>query len=190
MKFDVCTIYDLKKEENPTDELLTLWGFNNHTITELFVLLSRMQHYQSMVPLLPYVDQKYHVLLHNGEANLKKMHERLAKKNIKDLKIDEQNFNQQSHIDKMLNQQMTHLAINPSNSNNFLGAPAEALLALPSAQDIGTNGKKINETFLKTEVTLRHATYSELAVATNRWNQHNVLGKGNFGTIYRGIISC
>jgi len=190
MKFDVYTIYSLKKKKNPTDELLTLWGYCNHTITELFVLLSRMQHYQSMVPLLPYVDQKYHALLHNGEANLKRMqHGRLAKKNVKDLKIDEQNFNQQSHIDKMLNQQMAHLAVNASNSNNLLAAPSGVLLDLSSAQDIGTNDKKINETFLKTEVMLPHATYTELTIATNEWNQCNILRKGSFGTVYRGMTS-
>ncbi|KAL6433336.1 hypothetical protein ACFW04_006478 [Cataglyphis niger] len=190
MKYDVLTIQSLRKEKNPTDELLTLWGHHNHTIVELFVLLSRMQHYQSMVPLLPFVDQKFHQLLHNGEANLQKIsRKQLIHKNTKDLKIGTQNFNQraspQQSVDKILNQPLT---ISPSNSNNLLVAsPGAAAVFLPSSQNTGSNGKKINESPLpKTETTLPHASFSELAIATNGWNPHNILGKGGFGTVYRG----
>lgn len=193
MKYDVLTIQSLRKEKNPTDELLTLWGHHNHTIAELFVLLSRMQHYQSMVPLLPFVDQKFHRLLHNGEANLQNIPRKqlINNKNTKDLKIGTQNFNQrvspQQSIDKILNQPV-QLAISPSNSNNLLVAsPGVAAVFLPSSQNTGSNAKKINESPLpKTETTLPHASYSELAIATNGWNPHNILGKGGFGTVYRG----
>jgi interleukin-1 receptor-associated kinase 1 len=188
MQFDIYTIYNLKKKKNPTDELLMLWGNYNHNVTELFVLLCRMRHYESMVPLLPYVDQKYHVLLHNGKANLRmKQRIQLAEKNAKVPGIG--NFNQEPHFDKILNQRMAHLAVNPSNSNNLLVAPPGALLASPSAQDNGANGKKINKMLLKTKTISPHVTYSELAIATNEWNQHNILGKGGFGTVYRGMTS-
>ncbi|XP_011337953.2 serine/threonine-protein kinase pelle isoform X1 [Ooceraea biroi] len=188
MKFDMLTIYSLRKEKNPTDKLLTLWGHYNHTITELFILLSRMQHYQSMVPLLPHVEQRYHVLLHKGEANLQKLQHKRLDKNTKDLKIGTQNFNQHAPpeptVDKILNQQVAQLAVSPSNSNNLLVVSPGA--AVVSPQDTSSNVKKLNESILKTETTLPHATYSELAIATNGWNQHNILGKGGFGTVYRG----
>lgn len=192
MRFDILTVDSLRKEKNPTDELLTLWGHYNHTIPELFVLLSRMQHYRSMVPLLPYVEQKFHALLHNGEANLQKIQRKqLVDKNTKDLKIGTQNFNRrvppQPSIDKMLNPQMAQMAVSPSNSNNLLVVSPVGAIVSPSPQDTGgSNGKKMNESLLKTEATLPHATYSELAIATNGWNQHNILGKGGFGTVYRG----
>ena len=51
----MMTIQDLRREErrggSPTDELLTLWGHRNHTVLELFALLSKMQHYQAMLIL-------------------------------------------------------------------------------------------------------------------------------------------
>lgn len=194
MGYDVLTIQSLRKEKNPTDELLTLWGHHNHTIAELFVLLSRMQHYQSMIPLLSFVDQKFHRLLHNGEANLQNMRKQLVNKNTKDLKIGTQNFNQrvlpQQSVNKILTHPTVQLGISPSNSNNLLVAsPAAAAVFSPSPQNTG-NEKKINESPLpKTETTLPHASYSELAIATDGWNQHNILGKGGFGIVYRGILS-
>lgn len=56
MKYDMLTIEELKKQErlrgvSPTHELLTKWGHQNHTVSELFVFLSRMQHYQAMLVL-------------------------------------------------------------------------------------------------------------------------------------------
>ena len=193
MQYDVLTIQSLRKEKNPTDELLTLWGHFNHTIAELFVLLSRMQHYQAMVPLLPFVEQKFHRLFYNGEANLQNMsRKQLVNKNTKDLKIGTQNFNQralpQQSVNKIFNQPTAQLGISPSNSNNLLVAtPAAAAIFLQSPQNTG-NEKKINESPLpKTETTLPQASYSELAIATDGWNQHNILGKGGFGIVYKGI---
>ncbi|XP_020288743.1 serine/threonine-protein kinase pelle [Pseudomyrmex gracilis] len=192
MKYDVLTIQSLRKEKNPTDELLTLWGHHNHTITELFVLLSRMQHYQSMVPLLGFVDQKFHPLLYNGEGNLQNIpRNQLVNRNIKDLKIGIQNFNQrvspQQSINKILNQPMAQLAISPSNSNNLLATLPVGPPALSPSQNI-ISGKKINKSSLpRTETSLPHASYNELAIATNEWNQHNILGRGGFGTVYRGV---
>lgn len=194
MKYDVLTIQSLRKEKNPTDELLTLWGHHNHTITELFVLLSRMQHYQSMVPLLGFVDQKFHPLLYNGEGNLQNIPcNQLVNRNTKDLKIGIQNFNQrispQQSINKILNQPMAQLAISPSNSNNLLATlPVGPAVLSPSPQNI--SGKKINKSPLpRTETSLPHASYNELAIATNEWNQHNILGRGGFGTVYRGMYN-
>lgn len=52
------TIQDLRREiqrgNSPSDDLLTLWGHQNHTVLELFVLLSEMQHYQAMLVLKPF----------------------------------------------------------------------------------------------------------------------------------------
>jgi interleukin-1 receptor-associated kinase 1 len=60
MKFDFLTLQRLGqalyREKSPTDELLTLWGTHNHTILELFVLLSKMHHYQAMMILKPLGD--------------------------------------------------------------------------------------------------------------------------------------
>nr|XP_024217812.1 uncharacterized protein LOC112211064 [Halyomorpha halys] len=77
MKFDVTTLKHFEeapsRNHSPTDELLTLWGTHNHTVLELFVLLSRMQHYQAMMILKPFVDLRYHRLIYEGEENFSQM---------------------------------------------------------------------------------------------------------------------
>ncbi|XP_076163559.1 serine/threonine-protein kinase pelle [Ptiloglossa arizonensis] len=204
MNYDALTIHSLRKEKNPTDELLTMWGHHNHTIFELFILLSRMHHYQSMLPLKPFVETRFHILLHNGEGNLQRVLGKRLNKNTKDLKIGTQNFNQvvppepnvpkivikantkeESH--KILNQPMQamQIGITPSNSNNLLVASMAAAYS-PSVQHVLNDGKNNNVIIPRTEATLPHATYNELFIATNEWNKHNILGKGGFGTVYRG----
>lgn len=58
MKFDCPTLFRIReapiRHNSSTDELLTLWGVQNHTILELFIMLHKMQHYQSMTILKPF----------------------------------------------------------------------------------------------------------------------------------------
>ncbi|KAJ8873288.1 hypothetical protein PR048_026922 [Dryococelus australis] len=58
MRFDMLTLQTLRREtlcgRSPTDALLWIWSQQNHTVVELFVLLSRMQHYQAMLVLKPF----------------------------------------------------------------------------------------------------------------------------------------
>lgn len=38
----------MRRQKSPTEVLLDTWGQKNHTVQELFVLLSRMEHYRAM----------------------------------------------------------------------------------------------------------------------------------------------
>lgn len=78
MNFDMMTIQSLRRESrcgrSPTDELLTRWGHQNHTILELFVHLSKMQHYQAMLAIKRFVDAEYHRLIYEGESNFSRLY--------------------------------------------------------------------------------------------------------------------
>lgn len=111
---------DIRREilrgRSPTEELLTMWGHQNHTVCELFILLGRMKHYQSMITLKPFVDSKYHSLIHEGEHNLSRLIRNFPERNknepcTKDLGIPGHNF---QDTDKILNGP----ASSPINLNN------------------------------------------------------------------------
>ncbi|KAK9753170.1 Death domain [Popillia japonica] len=77
MKYDITTIYLLRQEilrgKSPTDELLTLWGQQNHTVFELFILLNRMKHYQGMMIIKQFVPAPYHKLIKRAEHNINRL---------------------------------------------------------------------------------------------------------------------
>lgn len=55
MQFDHAILFKISKapmrNNSYTDELLTLWGEQNHTVLELFKMLYEMQHYRAMIIL-------------------------------------------------------------------------------------------------------------------------------------------
>ncbi|XP_046814894.1 serine/threonine-protein kinase pelle [Vespa crabro] len=205
MQYDVSFICNLRKQKSPTEELLNNWGLHNHTILELFILLSRMKHYESMVFLKSFVDKKLHCLLNNNNNNpLRISNNQEVDKNTKDLKIGIQNFNQRisPRLDarkvipnentkeasyKIINQSLDNLqsVVASSNSNNLL-VPFLAHRLSPLQQN-KTNSQKSQIPILKPETTLPRVSYNELEIATNGWLKHNILGKGGFGIVYRGI---
>ncbi|XP_057325536.1 pelle-like serine/threonine-protein kinase pik-1 [Microplitis mediator] len=67
MQYDVFTIQRLRREDNPTDKLLTLWSIHNHTILELFVLLKNIKQHQGIKLLRPFVEDKYYWLLESRD---------------------------------------------------------------------------------------------------------------------------
>ncbi|XP_077981088.1 uncharacterized protein LOC144436223 [Glandiceps talaboti] len=49
----------------PFREMLQVWGYENHTVTDLFLLFSNMNHVRCMEVLKPYVDSRYHSMIPN-----------------------------------------------------------------------------------------------------------------------------
>lgn len=57
MGYDVLVLNSFERTRSgrsPTDMLLTDWSQKNHTIKDLFLLLSKMHHYRAMEILKPY----------------------------------------------------------------------------------------------------------------------------------------
>ncbi|XP_015592025.1 serine/threonine-protein kinase pelle isoform X2 [Cephus cinctus] len=212
MNMDVLTIMDLRRQKNPAEYVLNLWGHENHTIVELFVIFHKMKFYEPMKLLQPYVSPKYHYLLHDVEKCLQKSTYKKPEPDrySKDMKIGEQNCNWKqpavSDLIKLLSETSTkkdHCMKNKvmlqvpvievpqpqsdSNNLNVVSPKATPLHDLSIVNQITNTSKKNNNVlFTKNEITLPQATYEELVVATDMWSIQNVLSKGSFSTVYKG----
>ncbi|XP_043472901.1 serine/threonine-protein kinase pelle-like [Leptopilina heterotoma] len=183
MQFKFKVVNELRKERNPTDELLTKWSQYNHKILELFILLSRMQHYQAMNILRPLVDPKYHLLIDKGEGNLRKRgKEKLHKKSKeKDMSIDTKNFNHVSPTQNIV-QKVVLKNSEDEEWRKIINQPKK-FMSPPLPQSYSNN--LLHESPIDNNLPL--AMFDELAIGTNNWNKMNILGKGGFGTVYRGV---
>ena len=54
MQYNVTRLNEFGRTSSPTMAMFSDWGQKNHTIIELFVLLSKMQHYRALEILMPY----------------------------------------------------------------------------------------------------------------------------------------
>ncbi|XP_071454890.1 serine/threonine-protein kinase pelle [Hetaerina americana] len=282
MNFDVMTIQYLRlylmRGKSPTDELLTMWGHQNHTVLELFVLLSKMQHYQSMLTLKPFVDPHYHRLIYEGEENLTRIFQSppaaqfspqpacpsSPSKNdpssgnrnvfqpvagpstsaaaqppvvqippstlnpqVKSMEVGLHNLNRPDppHAlvkpavvekpppighhpeEKIVNTDRGPFAAQPpSNEENanvrsgtpqvqpsgIRGPPEEKESNIPFPESQRSTGRtKASEVTVASSVaesygSIPHIAYKELLLATNGWDKVTVLGKGGFGTVFKG----
>lgn len=191
MMYDILTIGDLRREvfrgRSPTEELLTLWGHQNHTVLELFVLLSRMHHYQAMTKIKKFVDPEYHVLIDEGERNpnvllrnLKLDESKAAKMQQENAENNEKILNVEKKEDKPLEPENMSCEDNenvPASPNNLKPKSSERNRA-PSVSEYTSVAESAR--------AVPHIPYEELQESTKDWNPKNILGKGGFGTVFKG----
>ncbi|KAF6215830.1 hypothetical protein GE061_000165 [Apolygus lucorum] len=196
MSFDVISVQRLGqailRNQSPTDELLRSWGTQNHTVLELFILLSHMQHYQAMRVLKDFVDPKYRQLIREGEENFSKLFRKPEAENSNDngkndddalehnMKYGLHNFNQPKNV-REPHQKVLFRANEPFAAPTIPKRVVDAgngqnarRLSDESTGNIGENSSPL-------------INYAELEVATGNWDQHKLLGKGGFGTVYKGL---
>ncbi|KAL0279249.1 UNVERIFIED_CONTAM: hypothetical protein PYX00_000853 [Menopon gallinae] len=243
MNFDVLTIQTLRREilrgNSPADELLTKWGHQNHTILELFVLLSKMQHYQAMLTIKQFVDPEYHRLIYEGEQNLSRLFQsRCPKNRLNAINANDQaagEGNQAAHcrlappleakeynvgsredehshkpgsrqhgernyeVKILNNEAQVHPGVmNPTknshgqtvlvNKQENAAAEPSDLLRPKLMKGESTKDKNISEisSIAESVGILPLITFKELEEATNGWDPSSILGKGGFGTVYKG----
>ncbi|XP_055906619.1 serine/threonine-protein kinase pelle [Eupeodes corollae] len=149
---------------SPTNELLNMWGEYNHTVTELFVLLYRMRLYNAMDVIKSSVDPKYHKLITIDQPDLS-------------------NLMQKSKSVKILNCKNTSTGV--SNSNNESSRSDDDYTSTTSDSKPQSEDWKIRNV-KEYASTIPQIDYNELIQATDGWNPDYVLGKGGFGTVFRG----
>ncbi|KRT85138.1 hypothetical protein AMK59_1189 [Oryctes borbonicus] len=140
MKYDINTIYLLRQEilrgKSPTDELLALWGQQNHTVLELFILLNRMKHYQGMMIIKKFVPVPYHKLIKHAQHNINRLLQDLQLQNdlqLKNNKIPEVN------LDKVENKPVAE----SKNVQAFLSPPLLRVMIPPKDVNHATQDDNI-----------------------------------------------
>ncbi|XP_060534696.1 serine/threonine-protein kinase pelle-like [Cylas formicarius] len=185
MKYDEVTIQGLKKEvfrgNSSSSELLTMWGYQNHTVLELFILLGRMELYSAMLLIKKFVESKYHVLIKEDNIDLamKRMH-------IVDSKMATENFDKNTI--KMLAKEVLPMVSRDSNESFKLDNIPKLLkpqLKIPSA-----SSKVLTACVAESAGATPQIPYEELEKATMGWNVGHILGKGGFGTVFKGTWKC
>uniref|UniRef100_A0A7G3AXW8 non-specific serine/threonine protein kinase n=2 Tax=Lutzomyia longipalpis TaxID=7200 RepID=A0A7G3AXW8_LUTLO len=183
MGYTKTDLQEIKRQmqhgNSPADELLTMWGDQNHTVTELFILLSRMQQYVAMSVIKDLVDRRYHRLIYSGQPDLSVL---LQNNSLKDKKEKSPVTEEERRPDvpkrltnaKILNCQQNEVSNENNEEQN--GITSTGVVDIKNIKDYAS--------------TIPQIEYQELVEATNNWSDKSILGKGGFGTVYKGMWKC
>ncbi|XP_017786598.1 PREDICTED: serine/threonine-protein kinase pelle-like [Nicrophorus vespilloides] len=179
MNYDVLTMQVLKREiyrgNSPSEALLTMWGHHNHTVLELYFLFNRMKHYQAMTTIKHLVEDKYHKLIRECPINV---HEELKELNV----------NNDRQTQKILNvPNMEFLAVSKENKDSInRGLKPRSPLPVDKILSTGSAISCVAES----AGAIPQISYIELQNSTNNWDSASILGKGGFGTVFKGTWKC
>jgi interleukin-1 receptor-associated kinase 1 len=155
------------RRESPVKEVILKWSDYGHTITELFVVLSRIGATRAMEAIKPLVDKKFHRLILPDPVRA----EEPSKSNFQQTRREHKHQNTQVFS----NDNNESVATGP-RSDQKEAKPADVNSITHQLQNLGTYTSSIPE-----------IDFRELQDATNNWSTENILGKGGFGTVFKGI---
>ncbi|XP_055294850.1 serine/threonine-protein kinase pelle-like [Sitodiplosis mosellana] len=164
---DIMEIMKMAQDKHisPAEQLLSVWGDANHTVTELFMILRSIDQHSAMDCLKKFVDERYHRLISDELPDLNALLGRISGQT-------------------KINNNATSRKI--SNGSDMSETASESELNTESIEEsskiVGHCTKKIEDLVSRIPTIL----YSDLALATGFWSKENILGRGGFGTVFKG----
>ncbi|XP_055547981.1 serine/threonine-protein kinase pelle-like [Wyeomyia smithii] len=184
MGYEAQNVEDIRRctsrsGKSPSEQLLTKWGNMNHTITELFVVLARENHFAAMETIKRFVDPKYHFLI-------KKVDEDDLQKPVNGPPI-QQSIPAEYTTDRNAEsaQQRGGFAQQPIVTPEQL-PPVEPVAA--PIPPVALPVRSPSDNLAAIVGGLPQFSYEELRDATSNWSPANELGKGGFGIVYKGYF--
>ncbi|XP_054741361.1 serine/threonine-protein kinase pelle [Anastrepha obliqua] len=151
--------------KSPSWQLIQKWGIEcKHTVTELFMLLWKKEQHHAMRMLKDFVERKYQLLIPRSQPRLTML--MAANSDI-----------------KQLNGPINTSSSGVSNSNNNTSYSSYEQTGPTSTQRIERDVREFARYMIE-------ISYDELTEATENWSDRLKLGRGGFGTVYKGTWKC
>ncbi|XP_065087228.1 serine/threonine-protein kinase pelle [Ochlerotatus camptorhynchus] len=171
--------------QSPSEQLLVKWGNLNHTITELFVVLSRESILSAMDVIKRFVDPQFHILMRKtAPIDTYKVMNGPAPANQnpgEEFTTDGNSENAQQQAEFVQKQVVASPAAVPAAP---VAGPAAAIPGIFQAGIM----RSPSDNIAAVVGGLPIFGYEELRNATDHWNPANELGKGGFGVVYKGYF--
>lgn len=194
---------------SPSSELLNKWSVYKRTVSDLFILLGEMKHYRAMEVIKNFVDPQHHSRIKNikdvvnnsgkVEKNLRIPSENLDREtkilNVPADSLQKTNECKNKNEDKNMCDQFSKemnkdINRNVNTDKNKNDNTAKELISNENNESIEQIMASRMAIVVEKIKTIPHIPYEDLRRATNDWNENSALGKGGFGTVYKGIWKC
>ncbi|XP_063709830.1 serine/threonine-protein kinase pelle [Culicoides brevitarsis] len=173
--------YKHKKGEIPSliDEIIGIMGDRDKSVNQLFVNLARLKQHRSMDVIKKFVEPYYYKYCKTEEEASQSVQVPDISDLLKNTTIQD-GIPVSFELPLVLDMQSSEATSTQETSETRSDTRTDPSLVAPS--------------FVSSEIDKRefvHAVpevnYDELAEATGNWDQNNVLGRGGFGTVFRGV---